>query len=61
MIICYQTLEFNAWGGGGWNAQRSAENVKRGGAQKVLSIESEIKVKMVFFLQNYVVFLPKIC
>jgi hypothetical protein len=29
MIICYQNLLCNAWG---WNGQRSAENVKRGGA-----------------------------
>jgi hypothetical protein len=28
MIICYQTLVFNAWG---WIGQRSAENVKREG------------------------------
>jgi hypothetical protein len=45
MIICYQNWVFNAWG---WNGQRSSENIKRGGAYKVSSIESQIKVKMVF-------------
>jgi hypothetical protein len=51
MIIYYQNLVFNAWGRG-WNGQRSAENIKRGGAYKVSSIESksiirkQIKVKM---------------
>jgi hypothetical protein len=33
-------------GVGGWNGQRSTENIKRGWAYKVSSIESQIKVKI---------------